>query len=130
MPALANARVAGAAIFGSDSSRDMAGEATADAQVSRSGRSLLPRYRPAAVIMTAAVVVWVLLVALARWLGDGTVAAWLWGIAVHRLVSRLRGRRETLVLSPGWGVRCAARRPAPSFPGEVSWSASTVLGGG
>jgi RNA polymerase sigma factor (sigma-70 family) len=33
-----------------------------------------------------------------RWRGDGEVAAWLWGIAVHRLVSRLRGRREALVL--------------------------------
>lgn len=27
-----------------------------------------------------------------RWRGDGEVAAWLWGIAVRRLVSRLRGR--------------------------------------
>jgi RNA polymerase sigma factor (sigma-70 family) len=33
-----------------------------------------------------------------RWRGDGEVAAWLWGIAVHRLVSRLRGRRDILVL--------------------------------
>jgi RNA polymerase sigma-70 factor (ECF subfamily) len=33
-----------------------------------------------------------------RWRGDGEVAAWLWGIAVHRLVSRLRGRRDVLVL--------------------------------
>jgi RNA polymerase sigma factor (sigma-70 family) len=33
-----------------------------------------------------------------RWRGDGEVAAWLWGIAVHRLVSRRRGRREIRVL--------------------------------
>jgi RNA polymerase sigma factor (sigma-70 family) len=33
-----------------------------------------------------------------RWRGDGEVAAWLWGIAVRRLVSRLRGRQDTLVL--------------------------------
>ncbi len=28
----------------------------------------------------------------ARWRGDGDVAAWIWGIAVRRLVSRLRSR--------------------------------------
>ena len=33
-----------------------------------------------------------------RWRGDGEVAAWMWGIAIRRLVSRLRGRREVLVL--------------------------------
>lgn len=33
-----------------------------------------------------------------RWRGDGEVAAWLWGIAIRRLISRLRGRREALVL--------------------------------
>jgi RNA polymerase sigma factor (sigma-70 family) len=33
-----------------------------------------------------------------RWRGDGEVAAWLWGIAARRLVSRLRGRREVLLL--------------------------------
>jgi RNA polymerase sigma-70 factor, ECF subfamily len=33
-----------------------------------------------------------------RWRGDGEVGAWLWGIAARRLVSRLRGQRETLVL--------------------------------
>ncbi|MGY1652785.1 RNA polymerase sigma factor [Geodermatophilus sp. SYSU D01119] len=33
-----------------------------------------------------------------RWRGDGEVAAWLWGIAVRRLVSRLRGRRTAVVL--------------------------------
>jgi RNA polymerase sigma factor (sigma-70 family) len=33
-----------------------------------------------------------------RWRGDGEVAAWLWGIAVRRMVSRLRGHREALAL--------------------------------
>ena len=33
-----------------------------------------------------------------RWRGDGDVAAWLWGIAIRRLVSRLRGRRQVLVV--------------------------------
>ena len=28
--------------------------------------------------------------------GDGEVTAWLWGIAIRRLVSRLRGRRDAL----------------------------------
>ena len=32
-----------------------------------------------------------------RWRGDGEVGAWLWGIAVRRLVSRLRGRRLAFV---------------------------------
>lgn len=34
-----------------------------------------------------------------RFRGDGEVAAWLWGIAVRRLVSRLRGRPDA-VLTP------------------------------
>ena len=29
--------------------------------------------------------------------GDGDIAAWLWGIAIRRLVSRLRGRRDAVV---------------------------------
>ncbi len=33
-----------------------------------------------------------------RWRGDGEVAAWLWGIAIRRLVSHLRGRAQPLVL--------------------------------
>ena len=33
-----------------------------------------------------------------QWRGDGEVGAWLWGIAIRRLVSRLRGRRNDLVL--------------------------------
>jgi RNA polymerase sigma factor (sigma-70 family) len=44
-----------------------------------------------------------------RWRGEGEVAAWLWGIAVRRLVSRLRGRREALVLPLD---EVAAARPA------------------
>jgi RNA polymerase sigma-70 factor, ECF subfamily len=33
-----------------------------------------------------------------RWRGDGEVGAWLWGIAVRRLVSRLRGTPAPLTL--------------------------------
>jgi RNA polymerase sigma-70 factor (ECF subfamily) len=35
----------------------------------------------------------------ARFRGDGEVAAWLWGIAVRRLVSRLRRRRDVSFLA-------------------------------
>lgn len=52
-----------------------------------------------------------------RWRGDGEVAAWLWGIAVHRLVSRLRGRHEALVL-PLEDVS-AAGPPEPSAEERV-----------
>src|SRR4051812_32695964 len=52
-----------------------------------------------------------------RWRGDGEVAAWLWGIAVHRMVSRLRGRREALVL-PLEDLG-AARPPEPSAEERV-----------
>jgi RNA polymerase sigma factor (sigma-70 family) len=52
-----------------------------------------------------------------RWRGDGEVAAWLWGIAVRRLVSRLRGRREALVL-PLEEV-AAGRPPEPSVEERV-----------
>ena len=45
------------------------------------------------------------------------VAAWLWGIAIRRLVSRLRGRREALVL-PLEEV-AAARAPEPSAEERV-----------
>jgi RNA polymerase sigma-70 factor (ECF subfamily) len=34
-----------------------------------------------------------------RWRGDGEVGAWLWGIAVKRLVSRVRGRRHAFPVS-------------------------------
>jgi RNA polymerase sigma-70 factor (ECF subfamily) len=36
-----------------------------------------------------------------RFRGDGEVAAWLWGIAVRRLVSRLRSARSPHVLAAG-----------------------------
>jgi len=52
-----------------------------------------------------------------RWRGDGEVAAWLWGIAVRRLVSRLRGHREALAL-PGEAV-AAARGAEPSAEDRV-----------
>lgn len=51
------------------------------------------------------------------WRGDGEVAAWLWGIAVRRLVSRLRGHREELVL-PLEAVS-AARQPETSAEEKV-----------
>ncbi len=35
-----------------------------------------------------------------RFRGDGEVAAWLWGIAIHRLVSRLRRRAPAVSLGP------------------------------
>jgi RNA polymerase sigma-70 factor (ECF subfamily) len=35
-----------------------------------------------------------------RFRGDGEVAAWLWGIAIRRLVSRLRRRAPALSLGP------------------------------
>lgn len=43
-----------------------------------------------------------------RWRGQGEVGAWLWGIAARRLVSRLRGHREVLVLPL---VEASAARP-------------------
>ena len=45
----------------------------------------------------------------ARFRGEGEVAAWLWGIAVRRLVSRLRRRRD-VVLS--WDVVVDRVEPA------------------
>ena len=40
--------------------------------------------------------------------GDGDIAAWLWGIAIRRLVSRLRARRGAGVVSGPAGVAPAA----------------------
>lgn len=37
----------------------------------------------------------------ATWRGDGELAAWLWGIAFRTMVSRLRKRRD-VILMPGW----------------------------
>ena len=36
-----------------------------------------------------------------RWRGDGEVGAWLWGIAIRRLVYRLRGRKPAFVADDG-----------------------------
>jgi RNA polymerase sigma-70 factor (ECF subfamily) len=52
-----------------------------------------------------------------RWRGEGEVGAWLWGIAVRRLVSRLRGHREALVL-PLEKV-ASNREPEPSAEEKV-----------
>ncbi|MET1059717.1 MAG: RNA polymerase sigma factor [Nocardioides sp.] len=46
----------------------------------------------------------------ARWRGDGEVAAWLWGIAVRRLISRLRAGDRAL-------ARLTARTPLGAEPG-------------
>jgi RNA polymerase sigma factor (sigma-70 family) len=52
-----------------------------------------------------------------RWRGDGEVGAWLWGIAARRLVSRLRGHREALVLP--LAEVTDARPPEPSAEERV-----------
>jgi RNA polymerase sigma-70 factor (ECF subfamily) len=52
-----------------------------------------------------------------RWRSDGEVAAWIWGIAVRRLVSRLRGHRDALAL-PSEDL-AAARAPEPSAEDKV-----------
>lgn len=36
-----------------------------------------------------------------KWRNDGAVAGWLWGIAFRRMVSRLRSRKDVLLL-PDW----------------------------
>src|SRR6476469_7062491 len=43
--------------------------------------------------------------------GDGEVAGWLWGIAFRRLVSRLRSRRDVLLV-PEWDAPALGRVPA------------------
>lgn len=45
------------------------------------------------------------------WRGDGEVAGWLWGIAFRRMVSRLRSRRD-VVLLPEWDAGPATAMPA------------------
>ena len=47
-----------------------------------------------------------------RFRGEGDVGAWLWGIAVRRLVSRLRGRKDVLVF---------ADVPEPAYGGDRPW---------
>jgi RNA polymerase sigma factor (sigma-70 family) len=57
-----------------------------------------------------------------RWRGDGEVAAWLWGIAVRRLVSRLRGRRDVLL------VPLDTTEHAAGTPADVSAEEKVLLG--
>jgi len=52
-----------------------------------------------------------------RFRAEGEVAAWLWGIAFRRMVSRLRSRQD-LVLLPDWEAP-ADRRTGPSAEDEV-----------
>lgn len=42
-----------------------------------------------------------------KWRGEGDLAGWLWGIAFRRMVSRLRQRKE-VVLMPEWDFAGAA----------------------
>jgi RNA polymerase sigma-70 factor (ECF subfamily) len=53
-----------------------------------------------------------------RWRGDGEVAGWLWGIAFRRLASRLRRRREVLLL-PDWDDVVPARATVPAAEDQV-----------
>ncbi len=46
-----------------------------------------------------------------KWRGDGEIASWLWGIAFRRMVSRLRSRKEVLLL-PEWDVGTTGVLPA------------------
>src|SRR5690348_850941 len=46
-----------------------------------------------------------------KWRGDGDVAGWLWGIAFRRMVSRLRQRKD-LLLVPDWDAPALGRAPA------------------
>ena len=46
-----------------------------------------------------------------KWRGDGEVAGWLWGIAFRRMVSRLRSRKE-VVLMPEWDEGTTGSLPA------------------
>lgn len=45
------------------------------------------------------------------WRGDGDLAGWLWGIAFRRMVSRLRVRRD-VVLMPEWDLGATGTLPA------------------
>jgi RNA polymerase sigma-70 factor (ECF subfamily) len=45
------------------------------------------------------------------WRGEGEVGAWIWGIAFRRMVSRLRSRKD-VVLIPDWGEAAAGSLPA------------------
>lgn len=52
-----------------------------------------------------------------RFRGEGEVAAWLWGIAIRRLISRLRGRPPvtTVPLREQSEVEVAAEDQVPHF---------------
>lgn len=52
-----------------------------------------------------------------RFRSEGEVAAWLWGIAFRRMVSRLRSRKD-LVLLPDWEIP-ADSRSRPSAEDEL-----------
>ena len=59
-----------------------------------------------------------------RWRGEGEVAAWLWGIAVRRLISRLRTGDRTLARLTVWTPLSpeptgASRRAEPSAEERV-----------
>lgn len=45
------------------------------------------------------------------WRGDGDVAGWLWGIGYRKMVSRLRSRKE-VVLMPEWDTGTAGQLPS------------------
>jgi RNA polymerase sigma factor (sigma-70 family) len=53
-----------------------------------------------------------------RFRHDGEVGAWLWGIAFRRMVSRLRKRKD-VVLLPGWEGPAARGQVLPSAEDEV-----------
>ena len=46
-----------------------------------------------------------------RWRDEGAVAGWLWGIAFRRMVSRLRSRKDVLLL-PDWDTTPTTAVPA------------------
>lgn len=48
-----------------------------------------------------------------RFRQDGEVGAWLWGIAFRRMVSRLRSRKD-VVLLPEWDVSAGPQQALPS----------------
>jgi len=53
-----------------------------------------------------------------RFRHEGEVGAWMWGIAFRRMVSRLRKRKE-VVLLPGWEGPAARQQVLPSAEDEV-----------
>ena len=60
-----------------------------------------------------------------RWRGEGEVAAWLWGIAVRRLISRLRAGDRTLARLT---VRTPMAEPDARGPAEPSAEERVLLG--